>query len=124
MTEQADDQAMTPRTITTASGQEVDPLIWRNYVDDYPGDTLNLELSEALMKAVEATQIYNKVSTLTIKLKVGPGGGLPGELGVAIDVTDNPARPKAPVVTFFGQKNGGLGRRDPQQARFPTMEDD
>ena len=104
--------------IVRANGQVVPKELFTDFVSEYPRGVLGIELAEALMDCVEATQLYGKQSSVNLKIVVGPGGGLEGELEVQTTVTTKPAKAQAPKVTFFATTDGGLSRRDPNQQQL------
>lgn len=92
------------------------------WLQEYPRGQLGLELSEGLRACVTATQLYEKASTLTLKITIGPGAEGYGDLLVKPEVTAKPAKPAARAMTFFPTENGGLSRRDPNQPTLPGVD--
>ena len=108
--------------LVTKDGQEINPEAFTAWVDEYPRGQLGLELSEALAECISATQLYGKVSELTLTVRIGPTKSMFGELLVQTKVNGKPAKPTSPEVTFFPTPDGGLSRRDPNQAQLPGTE--
>lgn len=92
---------------------EPDPQAFQRWVDAWPKGMLGLELAEELASCVEATQLHDKPSVLTLKVTIAPGRGVAGELDVTADVTAKPAQAPRPIVAFFATPEGGLTRDDP-----------
>lgn len=110
------------KNLITRDGQVVDPAAFTEWVAEYPKGQLGLALSEALAECINATQLYDKSSTFTLKVQIAPGEAFFGELIVKADVSTSPAKPAAPAITFFPTPTGGLSRRDPNQSQLPGTE--
>lgn len=108
--------------LTTADGQKIDPHAFSAWVEDYPRDALDHELSEALAECLTAAQLYGKVSTFTLKVEIAPTRSHLGDVIVKHRVDSKPAKPTPPEVAFFPTPGGGLSRRDPQQPQIPGTE--
>lgn len=103
---------------------EFDASAFVKWIEEYPRGLLGIELSEALAQCVQATRLYDKTSTFTLKVTVAPGNQGLGDLLVKADVSAKPAKPANPTMTFFPTDDGGLSRRDPNQTQLPGIEYD
>ncbi len=92
------------------------------WIAEYPRGLLGIELSEAMAACVQATQLYDKSSTFTLKVTGAPGNPGMGDRLVKAGVASKPAKPTNPTMTFFPTPDGGLSRRDPNQSQLPGTE--
>lgn len=111
-----------PGTAGDTADDRFDPEAFQKWLAEYPKGLLGFQLSEGLAKIIEATQLYDKSSAMSLKISVSPGTGFEGQLNVTADVSVSPAKPKPPTATFFPTAAGGLSRRDPNQPQLPGTE--
>lgn len=90
-----------------------DPNAFSAWLEAYPHDLLDQELSEAMAQCVDATMRHQAKSTLTLKVTMDLAKGIGVTLDVTAEVTAKPAKAAAPVVTFFPTADNGLTRDDP-----------
>lgn len=100
---------------------DLDPLAFIAWLQEHPRGALGRELAQALADCVQATQLYDKVSTFGLTVKIGPGNQHLGDLQVQATVASKPAKPTDAILTFFPTPAGGLSRRDPLQPSLPGV---
>ena len=73
------------------------------------------ELSQQLQECVQESQETNKMSEITLKLKIKPGKGASGQFFIEDTITQKlPKHDKSDSI-FFGTPEGNLVRDDPRQ---------
>ena len=81
---------------------------------------LAFELADALNELVDAVNVHGKSGSLTLTVKVEPGGS--GTVLVTDDVVVKLPKPKREAATFFVDRNSNLTRANPDQPGLPLRE--
>lgn len=123
MMNDSDDEVAGPKMMRTEDGDTFNPDGFVAWVQQYKHNSFGIELSEALMQIRDATMLYGRASSMTIKIKVGPDEHLDEPLLVWTDVETKPARPKPKPEHFYPTGDGSLSRRSPSQPQMPGMEE-
>lgn len=84
---------------------------------------LHEQLSEALVEVVNAVVEHDKVGTLTLKVKVAPGGrGYSPTVTITDAIVLNVPEGAPESALFFVDDDGNLTRRDPNQPELGLRE--